>query len=254
MRRNDRGKPVDFKRPRLEVMRETPGMTNEINALQSRLNTSQPEKPAGTDEKWCFICRKRGDHVAQDHPDFDPNHGKSNQRHTSKFFRAKKRKELSDRSDSASDDEATYDINAIAQGNGKPEKETHWTLDNCATGHVTGQKGVINSWEGTAQLVLPNQTKIQGQVGTVKLHLLRDGECSTLTLRNVTYEPSLYKNLISHVRLLEYGYKLTKQDMGETIYKNDTTQHELCFKMINNLYVLSGVEDTTTRDRNGISI
>ncbi|KAH9182462.1 hypothetical protein AeNC1_015563 [Aphanomyces euteiches] len=245
MRRNDRGKPVDFKRPRLEVMRETPGMTNEINALQSRLNTSQPKKPAGTDEKWCFICRKRGDHVAQDHPDFDPNHGKSNQRHTSKFLRAKKRKELSDRSDSASDDEATYDINAIAQGNGKPEKETHWTLDNCATGHVTGQKGVINSWEGTAQLVLPNQTNIQGQVGTVKLHLLRDGECSTLTLRNVTYEPSLYKNLISHVRLLEYGYKLTKQDMGGTIYKNDTTQHELCFKMINNLYVLSGVEDTT---------
>ncbi|KAH9089739.1 hypothetical protein LEN26_019098 [Aphanomyces euteiches] len=128
IRRHERSKPTDFKRPRLEVQRDSPIMSNEINALHSRKNTPAAQNTTNLSEQWCFICRKRGDHVAQDHPDFDPNHGKGNQRRVPKTSRTKRRKESSDRSDSASDNEATYDINAILQDDGKPEKETHWTL------------------------------------------------------------------------------------------------------------------------------
>ncbi|KAH9151929.1 hypothetical protein AeRB84_005572 [Aphanomyces euteiches] len=230
IRRHERSKPTDFKRPLLDVQRDSPIMSNEINAHHSRKNT-----PAAQIQP--TLANK-------DYQDFDPNHGKGNQRRVPKTSRTKRRKESSDRNDSTSDNEATYDINAILQDDGKPEKETHWTLDNCATGHVTGLKGVINTWEGTAQLVLPNQPKIHGHVGHVTLQLQSNGQWSTLVLRNVTFEPSLYKNLISHVRLLESGFRLLKQDMIETIYKNDTTQLELRFAMRNNLYVLTGVETT----------
>ncbi|KAH9095102.1 hypothetical protein LEN26_017922, partial [Aphanomyces euteiches] len=240
MRRTDRQKTMDFKRHKTDAPTNA---TNEINAIQAR---TQPKRSTSLDDKWCFICRKRGNHVAQDHPDFDPNHGKSAQRprQPPQTTRSKRRKESSELSDSPSDDEATYNINCIT-GIDKPStKETHWTLDNCATGHVTGQVGVISTWHGSANLILPNQTKILGQVGQVKLRLRKNGESSTLILHDVTYEPSLYKNLISRVRLLESGYRLFKQDLAETIYKNDDTQHELHFKMMNNLYVLTGVEPT----------
>ncbi|KAH9101952.1 hypothetical protein AeMF1_021363, partial [Aphanomyces euteiches] len=182
MRRTDRQKTMDFKRHKTDAPTNA---TNEINAIQAR---TQPKRSTSLDDKWCFICRKRGNHVAQDHPDFDPNHGKSAQRprQPPQTTRSKRRKESSELSDSPSDDEATYNINCIT-GIDKPStKETHWTLDNCATGHVTGQVGVISTWHGSANLILPNQTKILGQVGQVKLRLCKNGESSTLILHDVT--------------------------------------------------------------------
>ncbi|RHY14955.1 hypothetical protein DYB36_002605 [Aphanomyces astaci] len=44
----------------------------EVNVLHTR---TKPQPPRSTIvEKWFFICRKRGDLVAQDHPNFDPDH------------------------------------------------------------------------------------------------------------------------------------------------------------------------------------
>ncbi|KAF0724632.1 hypothetical protein Ae201684P_013819 [Aphanomyces euteiches] len=74
MRRTDRQKTMDFKRHKTDAPTNA---THEINAIQAR---TQPKRSTSLDDKWCFICRKRGNHIAQDHPDFDPNHGKSAQR------------------------------------------------------------------------------------------------------------------------------------------------------------------------------
>ncbi|KAF0726422.1 hypothetical protein Ae201684P_021073 [Aphanomyces euteiches] len=165
-----------------------------------------------------------------------------------------KRVKPSDSSDScASDSEATrsFSVNAISSKttmqlkendfDGMPTLEKHWTLDNCATGHVSGNKALFDAWHGTAELILPNKMTIIGKVGQVTISMLQGGASSTLILRNVTYEPTLYKNLISHVKLLESGYQLYHQDLDGTLYVNPSTKHELKFTMQNNLYVLRDV-------------
>ncbi|KAG9416542.1 hypothetical protein AC1031_000942 [Aphanomyces cochlioides] len=144
----------------------------EINALQTRRNNFRGTKTNPVDsDVWCFICRKRGSHVAQDHPDFDPNHRAMAKRQSLSAKRIKS----SDSSDScASDSEATrsFSVNAISSKNameleendfdGMPTLEQHWTLGNCATGHVSGNKALFDAWHGTAELILPNKTTIIG--------------------------------------------------------------------------------------------
>ncbi|CAK5176901.1 unnamed protein product, partial [Aphanomyces euteiches] len=140
----------------------------------------------------------------------------------------------------------SYNINAISnKSSDSPldddDKDQHWTLDNCATGHVTGVKEFISTWHGPGRLILPNKTETHGQVGVAKIKLHANGLSTAIILNNVTYNPSLYKNLISHCRLLESNYHLVRQDNVETIYKNIHTGHELHFEMTNNLYVLKNV-------------
>jgi len=101
-------------------------------------------------------------------------------------------------------------------------------------------------------LVLLNQTTIVGCTGTTKIIL----NCSSqrkaiLRLKNVTYQPDLYKNLISHIRLLHSGYQLVKQNLSETVYINCKTGHNLQFVMKHDLYVLD--QTTTTHTINAVA-
>ncbi|RHZ29651.1 hypothetical protein DYB37_011776, partial [Aphanomyces astaci] len=118
----------------------------------------------------------------------------------------------SDGSDSDSD-AAQYQVNSVAVGDITRVMENHWTLDNCATGHITGNRHFMHSWKGPSSLILPNQAVVKGRRGTAKIHLLRNGKRATLKLHDVTYEPTIYKNLTSHVRLLHSGYQFAHQDL-----------------------------------------
>ncbi|KAH9090111.1 hypothetical protein Ae201684P_014863 [Aphanomyces euteiches] len=60
----------DHKKPK-ENRSSYANITHEINALTTKLSTIKNVRKS--DGKWCFICRKTSDHVAQDHDDFDPN-------------------------------------------------------------------------------------------------------------------------------------------------------------------------------------
>ncbi|KAH9150923.1 hypothetical protein AeRB84_006344 [Aphanomyces euteiches] len=242
-RRIDRPHDGDIKRKR---QIDDNGITSEINALQSKVRDLTERSKTSDDGKWCFICRRRSNHVAQDHTDFDPNYSKANVRQVTKQpAKRKSYKKSRETESSESEDGPSYDINTISDESSNIPldggKEQHWTLDNCATGHVTGVKEFVSTWHGPARLILPDKSEIYGQVGVAKIKLLENGRTTTINLNNVTYEPSLYKNLISHCRLLESGYRLVCQDNTETIYKNIPTDHELQFEMKNNLYVLKNV-------------
>ncbi|KAH9103710.1 hypothetical protein AeMF1_020024 [Aphanomyces euteiches] len=243
-RRSERPRDLDFKRKR--QIDDNP-VASEVNALQSKVRDISERSKPNEEGKWCFICLRRINHVAQDHPDFDPNYAKSSTRQvTKKTFKSKTQKKARDDESSDSDDSPSYNINAISnKSSDSPldddDKDQHWTLDNCATGHVTRVKEFISTWHGPGRLILPNKTEIHGQVGVAKIKLHVNGLSTTIILNNVTYNPSLYKNLISHCRLLESNYHLVRQDNVETIYKNIHTGHELHFEMTNNLYVLKNV-------------
>ncbi|KAH9167555.1 hypothetical protein AeNC1_018132, partial [Aphanomyces euteiches] len=242
-RRIDRPRDGDIKRKR---QIDDNGITSEINALQLKVRDLTERSKTSGDGKWCFICRRRSNHVAQDHTDFDPNYSKANVRQVTKQpAKPKSYKKSRETESSESEDGPSYDINAISDESSNIPldggKEQHWTLDNCATGHVTGVKEFVSTWHGPARLILPDKSEIYGQVGVAKIKLLENGRTTTINLNNVTYKPSLYKNLISHCRLLESGYRLVCQDNTETIYKNIHTNHELQFEMKNNLYVLKNV-------------
>ncbi len=66
------------------------------------------------------------------------------------------------------------------------------------------------------------------------------GKMPTLKLANVAYHPGIYKNLLSHARLLKSGYNVLRQDAKAAVYAHKSTGHTLQFKMKNNLYVLEG--------------
>ncbi|CAK4643735.1 unnamed protein product [Aphanomyces euteiches] len=54
----------DHKKPK-ENGSSYANITHEINALKTKLSTIKNVRKS--DGKWCFICRKTSDHVAQDH-------------------------------------------------------------------------------------------------------------------------------------------------------------------------------------------
>ncbi|RLO01668.1 hypothetical protein DYB28_015330, partial [Aphanomyces astaci] len=201
--RHDRPRDAERQRKRTYEAKGIEDMTLEINALQTRL-TELSDKRRKTDDGllWCYICKKKGDHEAKGHPGYDPNYvnkraggGRQSQRAT---HGGKSRpRPTSDGSDSDSD-AAQYHVNAVTVDDTRRVMENHWTLDNCATGHVTGNHHFMHSWKGTSSLILPNQAVVKGRRGTAKIHLLRNGEHATLKLHDVTYEPTIYKNLISH--------------------------------------------------------
>ncbi|CAK4104955.1 unnamed protein product, partial [Aphanomyces euteiches] len=209
----------DHKKPK-ENRSSYANITHEINALTTKLSTIKNVRKS--DGKWCFICRKTSDHVAQDHDDFDPNfrdkEGKGarpKDYSTSKasFTKTPLRKPLA----GSNDDEVNYKINAVSDGT-QNGHETHWTLDNCATGHVTGLRHYVVDCDGNANLILQNGQQIKGCSGTAHVQLMDGKRSSTLTLDNVAFEPNIYKNLISHIQLLTMGYRLVKQDLEEAIY------------------------------------
>ncbi|RHY79828.1 hypothetical protein DYB26_005045, partial [Aphanomyces astaci] len=228
-------------------------MTLEINALQTRLTElSDKRRKTGDGLLWCYICKKKGDHEAKGHPGYDPNYvnkraggGKQSQRGT---HGGKPR--LRPTSDGSSySDAAQYHVNSVTVGDTKRVMENYWTLDNCATGHVTGNHHFMHSWKGTSGLILPNQAVVKGRRGTAKIHILRKGEHATLKLHDITYEPTIYKNLISHVRLLRSGYQLAHQDLKKTTYMDRFNGHELHFAMSDSLYVLQDMAPRAAVER-----
>ncbi|RHY22600.1 hypothetical protein DYB32_009452, partial [Aphanomyces invadans] len=259
-RRHDRPTRFDFQRRPSDgkdkrvstVGDERNNFTLEINALQAKvdaLKTKQKLKGNnGNGDHWCFICRQRGDHVAQDHADYDPNFASKRGRQSARTIPTKRKAHSSG---SETEEIQSFSVNSTyTMENDDPlcgtvsqshPSERHWTLDNCATGHVTGTKDFIDSWHGSANLILPNKTQIRGNVGVTNIAMSTNGKLSILQLRNVTYAPSLYKNLISHIKLLESGYRITRQDMQRTIYKHPGTNHRLTFTLVDNLYVLDDV-------------
>ncbi|RHZ09113.1 hypothetical protein DYB31_005795 [Aphanomyces astaci] len=126
--------------------------------------------------------------------------------------------------------------------------ENHWTLDNCSTDHVTCNHHFMHSWKGTSSSILPNQAVVKGRRGTAKIHHLRNGKRATLKLHDVTYEPTIYKNLISHVRLLRSGYQLAHQILKKKTYVHRFNGHELHFAMSDSLYAF---QDMTPRAATG---
>ncbi|CAK4079936.1 unnamed protein product [Aphanomyces euteiches] len=228
----------DFKKPK--VTSNFANITHEINALKTRLNTMS--NVDHTEGKWCFICRKKGDHVAQDHADFDPNyHEKRGKEARPKKVGTTKvafKKGFPKKAPSGSDDdEPSYKINAISEGTSNG-RETHWTLDNCATGHVTGMRYYVKECHGNANLILPNGDQMQGCNGTAHIEISNGKTNNILTLDNVAFEPSIYKNLIAHIQLLKMDYRLVKQDLNEAIYQRNNQPRVLVFKLLDDMYVL----------------
>ncbi|RHY74999.1 hypothetical protein DYB30_013092 [Aphanomyces astaci] len=252
--RYDRPRDAERQRKRTYEAKGIEDMTLEINALQTRL-TELSDKRCKTDDGllWCYICKKKGDHEAKEHPGYDPNYakkraggGRQSQRGT---HGGKSRpRPTSDGSDSDSD-AAQYHVNSVTVDDTRQVMENHWTLDNCATGHVTGNHHFMHSWKGTSSLILPNQAVVKGRRGTAKIHLLRNGEHATLKLHDVTYEPTIYKNLISHVRLLRSGYQRAHQDLKRTTYVHRFNGHELHFALSDSLYVLQDVVPRAAAER-----
>ncbi|RHZ05257.1 hypothetical protein DYB26_006381 [Aphanomyces astaci] len=225
--RYDRPRDAERQRKRTYEAKGIEDMTLEINALQTRL-TELSDKRCKTDDGllWCYICKKKGDHEAKEHPGYDPNYakkraggGRQSQRGT---HGGKSRpRPTSDGSDSDSD-AAQYHVNSV-------------TVDDTR--------------QGTSSLILPNQAVVKGRRGTAKIHLLRNGEHATLKLHDVTYEPTIYKNLISHVRLLRSGYQRAHQDLKRTTYVHRFNGHELHFALSDSLYVLQDVVPRAAAER-----
>ncbi|KAH9112113.1 hypothetical protein AeMF1_013503 [Aphanomyces euteiches] len=229
----------DHKKPK-ENGSSYANITHEINALKTKLSTIKNVRKS--DGKWCFICRKTSDHVAQDHDDFDPNfRDKKGKGARPKDYRTSKasftKTPLRNPLAGSNDDEVNYKINAVSDGTPNGQ-ETHWTLDNCATGHVTGLRHYVVDCDGNANLILPNGQQIKGCSGTAHVQLMDGKRSSTLTLDNVAFEPNIYKNLISHIQLLTMGYRLVKQDLEEAIYVRKDEPRTLVFKHLNGMYVL----------------
>ncbi|RHY02199.1 hypothetical protein DYB36_008604 [Aphanomyces astaci] len=252
--RYDRPRDAERQRKRTYEAKGIEDMTLEINALQTRL-TELSDKRRKTDDGllWCYMCKKKGDHEAKEHPGYDPNYakkraggGRQSQRGT---HGGKSRpRPTSDGSDSDSD-AAQYHVNSVTVDDTRRVMENHWTLDNCATVYVTGNHHFMHSWKGTSSLILPNQAVVKGRRGTAKIHLLRNGEHATLKLHDVTYEPTIYKNLISHVRLLRSGHQLAHQDLKKTTYVHRFNGHELHFALSDSLYVLQDVVPRAAAER-----
>ncbi|RLO01397.1 hypothetical protein DYB28_004572, partial [Aphanomyces astaci] len=252
--RHDRPRDAERQRKCSYEAKGIEDMTLEINALQTRL-TELCDKRRKTDDGllWCYMCKKKGDHEAKGHPGYDPNYvnkraggGRQSQRGT---HGGKSRpRPTSDGSDSDSD-AAQYHVNSVTVDDTRRVTENHWTLDNCATGHVTGNHHFMHSWKGTSSLILPNQAVVKGRRGTAKINLLCNGEHATLKLHDVTYEPTIYKNLISHVRLLRSGHQLAHQDLKKTTYVHRFNGHELHFALSDSLYVLQDVVPRAAAER-----
>jgi transposase InsO family protein len=197
-----------------------------INALESRV-ASLASKRGKVDGKWCYICKKKGDHEATGHPGYDANFVR--QRPVAGFGgrrldqRPRANHGYASNRPMGDQDEGSvlYRANAIALAGTSPTPtvvDNHWTLDNGATGHVAGNKDWITSWKGMSHLVLPDKSTLRGRRGTAKIDLFDGDQHHVLKLINVTYQGSIYKNLISHVQLLRSGYELTHQDLFTTAY------------------------------------
>ncbi|KAH9103933.1 hypothetical protein LEN26_010973 [Aphanomyces euteiches] len=147
-------------------------ITNDINALKTKMSTFKTGKQGNG--KWCFICRKMGDHVAQDHDDFDLNYRESKVKGgLQKGAGTSKppfKKRASKKTRGSDDDDITYNINAISNTE-THDQEAHWTLGNCATGHVTGNRHYVQGCHGNATLTLPNGGKIKGCHGVARIAL-----------------------------------------------------------------------------------
>ncbi|CAK4707213.1 unnamed protein product [Aphanomyces euteiches] len=147
-RLSDRPRNLDIKRKR---QIDDSIVANEVNALQSKVREISERPKPNEVGKWCFICRQWANHVAQDHPDFDPNNTKSSARQVTKQpLKSKAQKKARGDESSDSDDSPSYNINAISnKASDSPldddDKDQHWTLDNCATGYVTGVKEFIST-------------------------------------------------------------------------------------------------------------
>jgi len=214
-----------------------------INALESRVASLASKRSKA--DKWCYICKKRGDHEATGHPGYDPNFVRQRPSGTSS---GRARRDQPTRHTNAygdSEDGAVlYRANAIASVaqrapcSDATDTDKHWTLDNCATGHVTGNSDWITAWKGTSHLVLPDKSSLQGRRGTAKIDLYTADEHHVLKLHNVTFQGSIYKNLISHIQLLHSGYELTHQDMATTAYVHKHHGRRLNFVMCDGMYVL----------------
>ena len=79
--------------------------------------------------------------------------GKGGKFQESKYLKVLVKKLTPKKPKVADDDDITYNINAIST-NQTPNQEAHWTLDNCATGHVTGVRHYVNDCHGDANLIL----------------------------------------------------------------------------------------------------
>ncbi|RHY52496.1 hypothetical protein DYB38_011721, partial [Aphanomyces astaci] len=90
-------------------------------------------------------------------------------------------------------------------------------------------------------IALPDSAVVKGRRGTANIHLLRNGKRTTLKLHDVTYEPTIYKNLISHVLLLRSGYQLAHQILKKKTYVHLFNGHELHFAMSDSLYAFQDV-------------
>jgi len=211
----------------------------EVSAVDTKSAKYHGRGPEGDGLKYCFICKTRGNHVGQDHDDYDPNYRKKSGRQVTKISIKKPRT----RRDTDSDTETDINVNAVATTTDTKQpllKDSHWTLDNGATGHVTGSRSAITSWHGATDLVLPDGSRIAAKMGSAKIRLTEDGTTTTLKLHDVAYHPGIYKNLLSHARLLKSGYHVHRQDSKQAVYVHNTTGHELRFKMSNNLVFFDG--------------
>jgi hypothetical protein len=146
----------------------------EVNAVDTKSAKYHGRGPEGDGLKYCFICKTRGNHVGQDHDDYDPNYRKKSGRQVTKISIKKPRT----RRDTDSDTETDINVNAVATTTDTKQpllKDSHWTLDNGATGHVTGSRSAITSWHGATNLVLPDGPRIAAKMGSAKIRLTKDG-------------------------------------------------------------------------------
>ncbi|CAK4186820.1 unnamed protein product, partial [Aphanomyces euteiches] len=87
----------------------------------------------------------------------------------------------------------------------------------------------VKECNGNANLILPNGGQTHGSNGTAYIEISNGKTNNMLTLDNVAFEPSIYKNLISHIQLLKMGYRLVKQDLNEAIYQRNDQPRVLVF-------------------------
>lgn len=198
---------------------------------------------SSSDSKWCYICRKKGDHLPQDHKDFDPNYNKSKKKKNVHFQKKRKEEESGKTNQNQS-----YTINCITSGNNPSEDQ--WILDNGAQNHCSGNKTLfINMSNKFASIETPNGTVLGAKIGTVKIKTRFLNVDSDIIIKNVCYNEQLQKNLLSQPVLLRNGYQVIKYDVDEVILENPESGHKMLFQNQNDLMVLITEKDSIEQER-----
>ena len=100
----------------------------------------------------------------------------------------------------------------VRQSNGPIDDTMKWVIDSGATNHFCADRRAFSDYRKASQTVrIGDDSVLQatGQ-GTVALSVYADGKKEIFYLRNALHVPDIALNLISGVRLTEYG-KLTME-------------------------------------------